>query len=176
MLHENGDWSILKLMGTRTNLIKEKKRARLEAAIPYLVSLLLILATLVTLFIVVPRLSRAFEVGASKKGSPPSATQPLKSEIRIMAVGDVMFDRKVKALIEKEGPLIPLSGVKEILSQADLNLANLESPLASWGVKLKDKDVTFRGDIRGAKGMDEAGARPSFWILLSMKERPERSS
>jgi poly-gamma-glutamate synthesis protein (capsule biosynthesis protein) len=77
--------------------------------------------------------------------------------ITITAVGDMIFDRKVKALIEQSGGLAPLRHVAHLLQDADITVGNLESPLSNGGTKNAAKDVTFRGDPRGIEGLAAAG-------------------
>jgi poly-gamma-glutamate synthesis protein (capsule biosynthesis protein) len=77
--------------------------------------------------------------------------------ITVSAVGDMIFDRKVKSLIAAQGGLAPLKHVAALLSEADITVGNLESPLSSGGTKDADKDVTFRGDPRGIEGLAASG-------------------
>ncbi|MDO9108452.1 MAG: CapA family protein, partial [Coriobacteriia bacterium] len=77
--------------------------------------------------------------------------------ISVTAVGDMIFDRKVKALVQSAGGLAPLRHVASILDDADITVGNLESPLSSGGTKNTAKDVTFRGDPRGIESLKAAG-------------------
>ncbi|MDI6800114.1 MAG: CapA family protein [Actinomycetota bacterium] len=129
----------------------------------YLVGVGIIAVAVAALFILVPWLSQIFEAKAvSDIAATPSGQMetdeeaPQRDEIRVMVVGDVMLDRKVKALIEEMGPTAPFAGVKDILEKADIALANLESPLAVGGKRLV-KDVTFRGSPLAAEGIKWAG-------------------
>lgn len=83
--------------------------------------------------------------------------------LTVSAVGDMIFDRKVKTLISTAGGAAPLAAVAKHLSAADVTIGNLESSLSSGGVKNAAKDVTFRGDPRGIEGLTSAG-----FDLLSM--------
>lgn len=77
--------------------------------------------------------------------------------ITITAVGDMIFDRKVKTLIVNSGGLAPLRHVYDRLDDADITVGNLESPLSDGGTKNTAKDVTFRGDPRGIEGLAASG-------------------
>lgn len=77
--------------------------------------------------------------------------------LTVSAVGDMIFDRQVKALIVSAGGSAPLSVVASHLSAADVTIGNLESPLSIGGVKNATKDVTFRGDPRGVEGLVSSG-------------------
>lgn len=93
----------------------------------------------------------------------PSATETADAArdepatLTVAAVGDMIFDRKVKSLIRAQGGSAPLAKMAETLSRADVTVGNLESPLSSDGTKEADKDVTFRGDPRGVDGLADAG-------------------
>ena len=49
-------------------------------------------------------------------------------EISLLAVGDVMLARKLDRLIREKGMDYPFLMTREILSEADIAFANLESP------------------------------------------------
>jgi poly-gamma-glutamate synthesis protein (capsule biosynthesis protein) len=101
-------------------------------------------------------------LGTSAKAVAASATVVLAEASRpatltISAVGDMIFDRQVKALIAKSGGAAPLVAVAKHLSSADVTVGNLESPLSNGGTKNEAKDVTFRGDPRGVEGLVNSG-------------------
>lgn len=77
--------------------------------------------------------------------------------LTVSAVGDMIFDRGVKSLIQSAGGRAPLAAVDGLLARADITVGNLESPLSSGGVQDADKDVTFRGDPRGVEGLVASG-------------------
>ncbi|MDI6900991.1 MAG: CapA family protein [Anaerosomatales bacterium] len=83
------------------------------------------------------------------------ASQP--ATISVAAVGDMIFDRRVKELVRAQGGEAPLADVASHLAAADIAVGNLESPLSEGGTQDADKDVTFRGDPRGADGLARAG-------------------
>ncbi|TLM65327.1 MAG: CapA family protein [Actinobacteria bacterium] len=75
----------------------------------------------------------------------------------VAAVGDMIFDRQVKALIHAAGGEAPLARVAEHLAAADYTCGNLESPLSDGGTRAKGKEICFRGDPRGVAGLELAG-------------------
>jgi len=77
--------------------------------------------------------------------------------ITVAAVGDMIFDRKVKSLIQTTNDEEPLEEVASQLAAADIAVGNLESPLSDGGTRKADKDVTFRGHSDGVKGLALAG-------------------
>lgn len=77
--------------------------------------------------------------------------------LTVSAVGDMIFDRKVKNLIAAQGGQAPLASVAAQLSPADITVGNLESNLATSGKANAAKDVTFQGDPRGIEGLKLAG-------------------
>lgn len=85
----------------------------------------------------------------------PEASRP--ATITISAVGDMIFDRRVKELIRASGGSAPLRHVADLLGRADLTIGNLESPLSDGGAMDADKDVTFRGDPRAISGLVASG-------------------
>lgn len=84
-----------------------------------------------------------------------SASRP--TTLTIAAVGDMIFDRRVKSLIQTAGGKAPLADVASHLASADIAVGNLESPLSSRGTEKTEKDVRFRGDPRGVEGLAESG-------------------
>lgn len=83
--------------------------------------------------------------------------------LTIAAVGDMIFDRKVKALVASQGGEAPLAAVASRLAGADVTVGNLESTLSDGGTRNTAKDVTFRGHPEGIRGLRLAG-----FDLLSM--------
>jgi len=90
----------------------------------------------------------------------PATTTPKPSgpaTITVAAVGDMIFDRQVAALIEATDSEEPLKDVASQLAAADIAVGNLESPLSARGTPDTEKSVTFRGDPAGAEGLALAG-------------------
>lgn len=94
---------------------------------------------------------------AATSASIAVAESARPTTLTISAVGDMIFDRRVKALIQTSGGAAPLSAVDQLLARADITVGNLESPLSSGGTQDADKDVTFRGDPRGIESLSGAG-------------------
>lgn len=92
---------------------------------------------------------------APTPAEPPAESRP--ATITIAAVGDMIFDRKVKELVKREGGKAPLAEVAERLTAADVAIGNLESTIADSGTRNKTKDVTFRGHPAGIEGLKLAG-------------------
>ena len=92
---------------------------------------------------------------AAPTTATPDRTRP--ATITISAVGDMIFDRQVRALISKSGGSAPLARVADHLSRADITVGNLESSLSDEGTRNADKDVTLHGDPRGIEGLKIAG-------------------
>jgi poly-gamma-glutamate synthesis protein (capsule biosynthesis protein) len=84
-----------------------------------------------------------------------SASRP--ATVTIAAVGDMIFDRRVRTVIAAAGGDAPLARVASLLARADVTVGNLESPLSWRGTRNEQKDVTFRGDPRGVEGLALAG-------------------
>lgn len=78
-------------------------------------------------------------------------------EITINAVGDIMLAGKWAPLLKAKGYDYPFGGVKAELAGADINLANLESPLATRGNEYIGKQFRFRADPAVAKAVRKAG-------------------
>ena len=56
--------------------------------------------------------------------------------VTLVAVGDVMMDRGVRLAMNKHGITHPFEGTHQILSSADIAIANLETPISSRGTPL----------------------------------------
>lgn len=98
--------------------------------------------------------------------SPPAASEPTApadpsrpATITIAGVGDMLFDRQVKKLIESRGGEAPLARVAERLARADVTVGNLETTLASGGKRnpVKEPKYAFRGHPDGVAGLKLAG-------------------
>ena len=89
--------------------------------------------------------------------SVPSST-PAPTSVTIAAVGDIMLDRSLGARLRAEGPgtLFDDARLAEILSTADIALANLESPISTHGSP-SDKSYAFRAPPVAAEALALAG-------------------
>lgn len=89
---------------------------------------------------------------------PTAQVDPSRpATISVTAVGDMIFDRKVKSLVQSAGGNAPLRHVASLLADADITVGNLESPLSRRGTRNATKDVTFRGDPRGIESLKASG-------------------
>lgn len=88
---------------------------------------------------------------------PPTRSGP--PTITVAGVGDMLFDRNVKQLIEREGGKAPLAEVAERLSWADVAVGNLETPLSTRGTRttVKEAKYAFRGAPQAIEGLKLAG-------------------
>jgi len=86
--------------------------------------------------------------------------QPLHlhaEEIIINAVGDIMLAGKWAPLLRQKGYDYPFNGIRKELAAGDINLANLESPIAKSGQEYIDKKFRFRAEQPVAKAIRSAG-------------------
>ena len=94
-----------------------------------------------------------FELGVNSRNDSATAT--------IIFTGDISFDGPVKYFAEVAKSCdysMPFSKVREQLLDADLRVANLESPLVSENTEppFPDKGVHHRGSLRGIEGLKYA--------------------
>jgi poly-gamma-glutamate synthesis protein (capsule biosynthesis protein) len=78
-------------------------------------------------------------------------------EIVVNAVGDIMLAGRWTATLRKKGYDFPFGGTITELARGDINLANLESPLARGGSEFFGKKFRFRGEPQVAQAMARAG-------------------
>lgn len=104
-----------------------------------------------------PATGKSSTPASSPAEKPSSASRP--ETISIAAVGDMLFDRNVKKLVQQRGGEAPLRYVASHLAKADVTVGNLETPLATGGTRnpVKEPQYAFRGDQRGVKGLSAAG-------------------
>ncbi|MDP2182204.1 MAG: CapA family protein [Actinomycetota bacterium] len=151
---------------------RRRRRSRIRVVFVSAAALLVALAVAAVYFAVgLPKSSQDSEAAAPGAYAPPDprpvatvehtvAPDPEASRpatITISAVGDMIFDRRVKELIRASGGAAPLRHVADLLGRADLTVGNLESPLSDGGTMDADKDVTFRGDPRAIIGLTASG-------------------
>ncbi len=87
-------------------------------------------------------------------------SQPPKlhaEELVITAVGDIMLAGKWAQLLKQKGYEYPFQNVRKTVAAGDINLANLESPLAESGQEYSAKTFRFRADPQVAKAIRAAG-------------------
>jgi len=87
-----------------------------------------------------------FTAGAALLYAPTNVVSPVRppsdlvelspaetpsNELSILFVGDMFFDRHIRLMAQKHGPLHPLSCVKELFADADGVVGNLEGPITT---------------------------------------------
>jgi poly-gamma-glutamate synthesis protein (capsule biosynthesis protein) len=86
--------------------------------------------------------------------------QPLQSyaeEIIINAVGDIMLAGRWTPLLRQKGYDRPFDSVRKELASGDINIGNLESPIASSGKEFVGKKFRFRAEPAVAAAIRAAG-------------------
>src|SRR5580698_983975 len=68
---------------------------------------------------------------------PPRPSDP--GHVRLAFVGDINLGRHVGELLEKKGDQWALAACKPVFDEADLVVANLESPVGEGGEKYTEK-------------------------------------
>lgn len=87
-----------------------------------------------------------------------SMDQDSSSEsIKLTFVGDIINAGKVAAVVEKYGYDYPYTYVKDLFTQDDLTIANLETPITSRGVPAPDKQFVYKSSPKMADAMKTAG-------------------
>lgn len=78
-------------------------------------------------------------------------------EIVINAVGDIMLAGRWTPVLRKTGYTLPFGSVKAELAGGDINLANLECPIARRGTEFRSKKFRFRAEPEVARAIRSAG-------------------
>ncbi|HIJ94336.1 MAG TPA: CapA family protein [Desulfuromonadales bacterium] len=78
-------------------------------------------------------------------------------EIIINAVGDIMLAGRWAPVLKKRGYDHPFDGVRAHLAGADINLGNLEAPIARGGDEFREKKFRFRAEPAVATALQRAG-------------------
>ncbi|MDP3964491.1 MAG: CapA family protein [bacterium] len=76
----------------------------------------------------------------------------------LIAVGDIMLGRNVESLMQKKGTNYPFAAMNEVLTSADLAIANLEGPVVSNHQQTPDDSLSFSfpsesGDVLHENGL-----------------------
>ena len=116
----------------------------------------IVLATAILALVERQKPALATESEQNKGLASRSASDATKN-ITFTAVGDIMLDRGVGDKIKELGAEFPFELVGELLSEADLTLGNLESPISSLGKATKGKEVNFRAASQVINGIRSAG-------------------
>jgi len=85
--------------------------------------------------------------------------QTSQPEITLLLVGDIMLNRGIEYMIEKEGKgdfSFPFFMIKDHLDQADLVFGNLEGPISDKGEKV-GSIYSFRAEPQAVNGLKYAG-------------------
>lgn len=82
---------------------------------------------------------------------------PRAEEIVINAAGDIMLAGKWAKALKSRGYEHPFAEVRSELAKGDINLANLESPIATGGNEFSNKQFRFRAEPAVAKAVRAAG-------------------
>lgn len=78
-------------------------------------------------------------------------------EIIITAVGDIMLAGRWAPYLKQKGYDHPFQNVRKVLASSDINLANLESPIADSGHEYTGKMFRFRAEHHVAQALRNAG-------------------
>lgn len=87
----------------------------------------------------------------------PGAAEESRTTVTLAFVGDVMLAESIGYLARARGPEYLLSGVAEVLREADIAVANLETAVSTRGAPAADKQYTFRSHPEALKSLT-AGA------------------
>jgi poly-gamma-glutamate synthesis protein (capsule biosynthesis protein) len=87
----------------------------------------------------------------------PSSTPSASKSVRLAFMGDVMLSRRVGKLLDVKGAEWALDACKAALSDCDLAIANLESPVGTGGKKSPVKTIHFRGNPEHLDALTHAG-------------------
>lgn len=96
--------------------------------------------------------------GGASNDSPANdgAASPDEETVSLAFVGDVLLGSTVAGLLERHGYDYPYAHVKEQLQQADLTIANLETPITDRG-EPADKEYVYRSSPSVLPAFREAG-------------------
>ncbi len=89
----------------------------------------------------------------------PLRAEPQHADITIAAVGDIMLGGRTAPFLRQFGPDYPFRDVMPVLQAADIIAGNLESPISTRGVAVKNKKFTLRAEPLAARALKSAGVR-----------------
>lgn len=113
---------------------------------------------LVILFIIL--ISIGFYIPNNSSFSQHSIFKNNDSHLKVLVVGDIMLDRNVRNLINKNGFDSFFSGVKDLIKNADIAVGNLEGAFTtnpSITADLKNKALQFTFDPSLAPALSDLG-------------------
>lgn len=86
---------------------------------------------------------------------PPTVTAS-SSSVTFLAVGDIMLSRSVATVINKaNNPLLPFTGMADILKSTDFNFGNLESPFSGKNEFEPSGSLVFNVPLKNIQGLKE---------------------
>jgi poly-gamma-glutamate capsule biosynthesis protein CapA/YwtB (metallophosphatase superfamily) len=95
--------------------------------------------------------------GNGATGGTGGTTKPDDdSRVKLSFVGDVIFASTVENVLREKGFDYPYTNVKSYLQNADLTIANMESPITSRGDEQK-KEYVYRSPAEALKAFAETG-------------------
>jgi poly-gamma-glutamate synthesis protein (capsule biosynthesis protein) len=89
--------------------------------------------------------------------TPPEETAKEEPTITLIAGGDIMLGRYVEDRLKKYGADWPFINISKVVGDADLALANLESPFLINGQQTPTDSLILRGYPDGVTGLKNAG-------------------
>ncbi|MEJ2605449.1 MAG: CapA family protein [Anaerolineales bacterium] len=99
---------------------------------------------------------QGFEAEAAEIGSLIAGRLGFDAATHLVAVGDVMLDRRIGERIANGNPIFPFELVFDFLSTADVTVGNLECAMGEQGAPV-DKGYTFRAPAEAARSFAIAG-------------------
>jgi poly-gamma-glutamate synthesis protein (capsule biosynthesis protein) len=107
----------------------------------------------------IPASAGKTDSGSSAPGRLPNANPPGPANderVTLAFVGDVLLGSTVETILRRNGFDYPYHDVKALLSQADLAVANFESPVTERGTE-QDKQYVYRTSPKALPAFKEAG-------------------
>lgn len=109
--------------------------------------------------------------GQSKQESPSGQEKPNENgdrhadhtektdgaRVDMTFVGDIMFSDKVEGLLKQQGYDYPYEFVRTYIEQADIAVANLETPITQKGTPAQDKEYVYRSSPEALPDFSQAG-------------------
>jgi len=100
--------------------------------------------------------AQGFESAAAEIGALIADRLGFDAATHLVAVGDVMLDRRIGERIANGNPIFPFELVFDLLSTADITVGNLECAMGDQGAPV-DKGYTFRAPAEAARSFAIAG-------------------
>lgn len=94
---------------------------------------------------------------ASAAGEHSETTTDESTGTNLLFGGDIMLGRTVETQIVKNGVTWPLAQLKDIISSADISIANLESPFSSTAPTTAVNSLVLRGYPPAVETLKDAG-------------------